>query len=232
MNKFAIPEAVEIAGFKITKFGSLKRKESKWFVDRDRYVMNGMVLVLQIAQEIAATEGIDPAVAYQIVSGYGSENGSELLVPYADRLEPLLDLLNYQERTPADAVTMILQSRTNPAWLKENALELRNSFGIEYNDSPHWLPNFTDELPEATIDQLWEFIQGERRQWAELKVATQAEQDDPVGEDSASTVNSSPPTTTNTGTTATGQSNAAPSTTPGLMPTSSKKIPATFSSKH
>jgi hypothetical protein len=229
MAPFTQPEIVDVSGFRLVKYGSLKRKEAMWFTDRDRYVMQGMINVLQIAQEIAMGNNLDPAIAYQIVSAYGtSEVGSDLLVPYADRLAPLLDLLGYQENTPSEACTMFLQSRLSKAWLEENKALLASCFGIAV-ESDHWQPGYTAELPEAVLEGIWDFIKGEQRQWKEPPKVDPVEAL-PVGEDSASTESSSPETPTSIGETSTGQSSLAPSATPDSTPPTSTTVPSTFSS--
>ena len=201
------PKQIEIAGFILLKLGSLKRKESAWFSARDKEVMTGLVEILKIAQEIAIANDIDPSDAYQIVSSYGSSEGSDLLVPYSDRLAPLVALLGTQESTPAAAVTMILQSRLEATWLFNNKVSLANCYGIQV-EGEGWQPAYTEELPEEAIDLIWEFIQNERNRWKDPEP-----QELTVGEGSASTSPNSNETTTNTGTDSTGQSNSVPSTT-------------------
>lgn len=197
------PQQTLIVGFTLTKFGSLKRKESKWFTDRDRQVMQGLVDILRIAQEMALANDIDPAEAYQIVSSYGSSAGSDLLVPYADRLAPLVSLLGLQESTPAAAVTMMLQSRLGASWLAENKGKLLDAYGIVI-DGDKWQETYTEDLPEETIDLLWDFINNERNRWKEQPVAEELT----VGEESASTPSSSNEMTMmSIGTEATGQFN-------------------------
>jgi hypothetical protein len=205
-NSFSQPEIVDIAGFKLTKYGSLKRKEEKWFTARDKFAMTGMVDILKISQEIAADNEIDPSLAYQIVSAYGSEVGSELLVPYASRLAPLIDLLDYQESTPAEAVTMILQSRLSSVWLTENKSHLDIAFGIKVAEGiTHWQSEYTEELPREVRDKIFEFVNNERNQWKEIK----SEPKPTVGEDSASTKTGSVSTMTIDGDPTIGSSNAA-----------------------
>jgi hypothetical protein len=199
------PKQIEIAGFILLKLGSLKRKESKWFGARDREVMTGLVEILKIAQEIAIANDIDPSDAYQIVSSYGSSAGSDLLVPYSNRLAPLVALLGTQESTPAAAVTMILQSRLDSTWLANNKINLFNCYGIQV-EGEGWQDSYTEELPEEAIDLIWEFIQNERQRW-QLLAPTE---DLTVGEDSASTQPNSNEMTMNTGTDSTGLSNSAP----------------------
>jgi hypothetical protein len=204
------PKQIEIAGFILLKLGSLKRKESAWFSARDKEVMTGLVEILKIAQEIALANDIDPSDAYQIVSSYGSSEGSDLLVPYSDRLAPLVALLGTQEATPAAAVTMILQSRLDAMWLANNKVDLSNCYGIKV-EGEGWQESYTEELPEEAIDLIWEFIQNERNRWK-----TPEPQDLTVGEDSASTQPNSNEMMTNTGTDSTGQSNSVPSPTDDL----------------
>jgi hypothetical protein len=216
------PVPTEIAGFVLLQLGSLKRKESAWFTARDKQVMTGLVEILKIAQEISLANEIDPTDAYQIVSSYGSSAGSDLLVPYADRLAPLVDLLGLQESTPAAAVTMILQSRLDSNWLITNKVNLTNCYGIQVEGTV-WQPAYTEELPEATIDLLWEFIQNERNRW---QTPDKVEPNN-LGEESASTLNTSSETMTNTGTDTTGRSNSAPSTTDDLMLEPLTSSPAT-----
>jgi hypothetical protein len=197
------PKQITIAGFVLLKLGSLKRKESAWFSDRDKSVMVGLVEILKIAQEIATEHDIDPTEAYQIVSAYGSSEGSELLVPYSTRLAPLVDLLGLQESTPAAAVTMILKSRLETTWLANNKIDLRNCYGIQV-DGDTWEEAYTQELPEEAIDLIWEFIQNERNRW---KSPAPIPEVTDLGEESASTPNNSIETTNSTGMTTTGQSN-------------------------
>lgn len=204
------PKQIEIAGFILLKLGSLKRKESAWFSARDKEVMTGLVEILKIAQEIALANDIEPSDAYQIVSSYGSSEGSDLLVPYSDRLAPLVALLGTQESTPAAAVTMILQSRLDAMWLANNKVDLSNCYGIKV-EGEGWQPAYTEELPEEAIDLIWEFIQNERNRWK-----TPDHQELTVGEDFASTSPNSIEMTTNTGTDSTGQSNSVPSMTDDL----------------
>jgi hypothetical protein len=215
------PKQIEIAGFVLLKLGSLKRKESGWFSARDREVMTGLVEILKIAQEMAIANDIDPSDAYQIVSSYGSSAGSDLLVPYSDRLAPLVGLLGTQEATPAAAVTMILQSRLDSTWLANNKINLSNCYGIQV-DGEGWQESYTEELPEEAIDLLWEFIQNERNRWQTPEV-----QELTVGEDSASTQPNSNETMMNTGTDSTGQSNSAPSTIDDLTAETLTSSPAT-----
>jgi hypothetical protein len=216
------PTQIEISGFILLKLGSLKRKESAWFTARDKTVMTGLVEILKIAQEIAIEHEIDPTEAYQIVSAYGSSAGSDLLVPYSDRLAPLVDLLSLQESTPAAAVTMILQSRLDSTWLANNKINLFNCYGIQV-EGEGWKDSYTEELPEEAIDLLWEFLQNERNRWQR---STTTEATD-LGEDSASTSNISNETTTSTGTDSTGQFNSAPSTTPASTSPTGTSSPAT-----
>jgi hypothetical protein len=222
---------VTVVGFEFLKYGSLRRKELKWFTERDQKVLEGLTDVVEIAAEIAVTHNLSDAQAYNIAAGFGAEMGSEYLVPHAARLKPLLGLLSHQHSTEADAVTMILQSRLSAKWLQDKALELRTAYGIEVGTATHWQPEFTEELPEESIDALWQFIQNEKKKWKKDPEPTPAAGEKSLGEDSASTVNGSQPTTNNTGETVTGQSNAAPSTTPDSTATTSMTIPATFSSK-
>ncbi len=218
-----------IVGFEFLKYGSLRRKEFKWFTERDQKVLEGLTDVVEIAAEIAVTHNLSDAQAYNIAAGFGAEVGSEYLVPHAARLKPLLGLLSHQHSTEADAVTMFLQSRLSSKWLQDKALELRTAYGIEVGTATHWQPEFTEELPEESINALWEFIQNEKKKWKEDPKPAAGEKT--LGEDSASTVNGSQPTTSNTGEIAIGQSNVAPSTTPDSTPKTSMTIPATFSSK-
>jgi hypothetical protein len=215
------PKQIEIAGFFLLKLGSLKRKESAWFSARDKQVMTGLVEILKIAQEIAIANDIDPSDAYQIVSSYGSSEGSDLLVPYSDRLAPLVALLGTQESTPAAAVTMILQSRLDGMWLANNKVDLSNCYGIKV-EGEGWQESYTEELPEEAIDLIWEFIQNERNRWK-----TPETQDLTVGEDSASTSPNSNEMTVNTGTDSTGQSNSVPSVTDDSTLETSTSSPVT-----
>lgn len=204
------PKQIEIAGFVLLKLGSLKRKESGWFSARDREVMTGLVEILKIAQEIAIANDIDPSDAYQIVSSYGTSEGSDLLVPYSDRLAPLVALLGTQDSTPAAAVSMILQSRLDAMWLANNKVNLANCYGIQV-EGEGWKDSYTEELPEEAIDLLWEFIQNERNRWKTPEPVELS-----VGEDSASTSPNSIETTMPTGTDSTGKSNSVPLMTDDL----------------
>jgi hypothetical protein len=219
------PKQIEIAGFILLKLGSLKRKESAWFSARDKEVMTGLVEILKIANEMAIANDIDPSDAYQIVSSYGSSEGSDLLVPYSDRLAPLVALLGTQESTPAAAVTMILRSRLDSTWLANNKVNLSNCYGIQV-EGEGWQDAYTEELPEEAIDLIWAFIQNERNRWKTPEV-----QDLTVGEGSASTQPNSNEMMMNTGTDSTGQSNSAPLTTGVSTLEPSRSSPATSSSK-
>jgi hypothetical protein len=216
------PIQTVIAGFVLLKLGSLKRKESAWFTARDKAVMTGLVEILKIAQEIALANDIDPTDAYGIVSSYGSNAGSDLLVPYADRLSPLVNLLELQESTPAAAVTMILQSRLDATWLANNKINLANCYGIQV-EGEGWQEAYTEELPEEAIDLIWEFIQNERNRWQQPATTEATE----LGEESASTPNSSNETMTNTGTDTTGQFNSVPSATPASISPTGTSSPVT-----
>jgi hypothetical protein len=190
-NLFVTPENVDVSIFRLPKYGSLKRKEASWFEKRDQAVMTGMIEILQISKEISITQNVDPATAYQIVSAYGTENGSELLVPYADRMSPIVDIITSSAQAPSAAFTMFLQSRLPKSWIEENTGQLDTCYGIKVNGADHWKTEFTEELPEAIVNEVWEFIQNEKLQWKDTspiaKSSDKKDEADPLGEESGST---------------------------------------------
>jgi len=205
-NIFGTPEKVTVAGFPFSKLGSLKRKEEAWFQEQERKQLDGMTGLLEIAQQIAQKHGISDAEAFNLVASFGQGSGDHVgfLVEYADKIDGIKSLLSLQQGLPAQATTLLIQSRVPAKWLQSRAEDLKDAFDIEVVEAG-WMAEHTDMLPVAVIEQINEFAAKERSRWQEVEVD---EEEEDLGKDlNESEASAIAPTPT--GTKSTGRSKQA-----------------------
>ena len=157
-----LPTIVDIDIFKLTKFGSLKLRERKWFNDRQIRSAQAALQLASIAQALALEFQIDPLEALNIVAS--PQPGDVRLLPYATELEQVPDQLRAEMNSTGEAITMFMRSRLPIEFLSNNSQALHQQYGIVV-ESNEWTQPHTDELPEAVSEQILEFMNGETMRW-------------------------------------------------------------------
>lgn len=198
-----LPEIVKIDIFNLAKYGSLKLKERKWFNDRQVQQAKYAIKLAQIAHTFALEHDIEPLEAFDIVSN--PQIGDVRLVPYAAQLGEIPNAIEREMNGTGEAITMFLQSRLPADFLTNNSQILKQQYGIDIEPALGWQHSYTEELPESTIEEILEFLNGETTRW--LPSTDNADtSEDTLGNASSDGEKPSTPTTTNTVPTATGAS--------------------------
>jgi hypothetical protein len=204
VGKFRKTELVTIDGFELQKLGTLKKREEEWIEQYYADLRNATTKpALELAEWIIANEGKTEAEAMVLIESLESMRPAEqmaFLLKYKKELPGIIDDLqdapNRQKAIPKHITTWALNERLPKGWIAENRNELRDDLGIDA-DGDEWLPEWTDELGELTINEIYSFILKERNGW--LSVAATFTPNEPdieeqtLGEDLPPFANGSPP---------------------------------------
>lgn len=205
MGKFRKTEIVNIGGFDLKKFGSLRVFEEEWLENFYAKLRDAVTKpALELGEWIADNEGKTTEEAMEFVESLDSLKPSvqmAILSRYRKALPDLIDQLQSapkrQKLVPRDIATWVLNSRLPDGWITENRNELRDDLGIDATGD-EWLAEWTDELDESTVNELYSFVLKERNGWLSVaaEFAPTAEDGEPqtLGEGLTISVTGSPPT--------------------------------------
>jgi hypothetical protein len=210
VGKFRNFELINIDGFELQKLGTLKKREEEWIEQYYADLQNATTKpALELAEWIVTNEGKTEAEAMLMIEGLETMRPSEqmaFLMVYKRHLPAIIQNLQdsprRQKAIPKDIATWALNERLPKGWIAENRNELREDLGIDA-DGDRWLPEWTDELGEGTIDAIYRFILRERNGWmsvaAEFVPNEPEEEDQSLGEELPPSVTGSPPIGVNDG---------------------------------
>lgn len=170
---FGISEKVYVSGFELKKLGSLKQGEIEWFDTESNKRLESLLPIYELAtrvcneSETVLKQAIDGETALGLVQAVGDADLYQLFL-----LNYSKDLLVVKEKSYSETVfqrnvvTMFLRSRVNKKFLVEKYEEINDYFDIEIDPSkPEWKDEYTGSLPLATINEIIEFVTGERTEW-------------------------------------------------------------------
>lgn len=206
MGKFRKVEIVEIDGFELRKFGTLKKKEEEW-IERFYAGLREAVTkpALELGEWISENEDKTPAEAMDFIEGLETMRPAEqmaTMMRYKKALPDIIEALQSapqrQKNAPKHIATWALNERLPEGWIGENRNELRDDLGID-PDGDEWLEEWTDELGEDTIQAIYSFVLKERNGWLSVAAEFAPKVDEPeeektLGEDLPPSVSGSPPT--------------------------------------
>lgn len=211
MGKFRKVEIVEIDGFELRKFGTLKKREEEWIEKFYADLRNSVTKpALELGEWIVANEDKTEAEAMAFIASLDTMPPAEqmaVMMRYKRSLPEIIEQLQSapqrQKDTAKHIATWALSERLPDGWIGENRTELREDLGIDA-DGPEWLAEWTDELGEDTIQSIYSFVLKERNGWLSVAAGFAPEADEPeeektLGEDSAPSASGSPPIGDNDG---------------------------------
>jgi hypothetical protein len=206
MGKFRKVEIVEIDGFELRKFGTLKKREEEW-IEQFYAGLRASVTkpALELGEWITANEGKTEAQAMEFIESLESMRPAEqmaTMMRYKKALPDIIEALQSapqrQKDAPKHIATWALNERLPEGWIGENRNELRNDLGIDAAGT-EWLPEWTDELGEDTIQAIYSFVLKERNGWLSVAAEFAPKTDEPeeektLGEDLPPSVSGDQPT--------------------------------------
>jgi hypothetical protein len=209
MGKFRKTEIVEIDGFALRKYGTLKKREEEWIEQFYADLQNATTQpALELAEWISENESKSPADAMKFIEGLDKLTSAEqlaVMMGYKKHVPGIIESLQGSEARQKNVskliTTWVLNERLPDGWIAENRDELREDLGIDA-DGSEWLQSWTDELGQDTIDSIYSFILKERNGWLSVAAAFAPPVEDEeltLGEDLRKSEIGSPPIGENDG---------------------------------
>jgi hypothetical protein len=210
MGKFRKTEIIEIDGFALRKYGTLKKREEEWIEQFYADLRNATTKpALELAEWISENESKSPADAMAFIEGLDKLTSAEqlaVMMNYKKHIPNIIDELQGSEGRQKNVskliATWVLNERLPDGWIAENRDELREDLGIDAIGS-EWLQEWTDELGQDTIDSIYSFILKERNGWlsvaAEFAPTVEDDEELTLGEDLRKSETGDPPTGENDG---------------------------------
>jgi hypothetical protein len=164
---FGTSEKVYVEGFEFKKLGSLKQFEIEWFDTESNNRLKSLLPIYELAAKVAKEFDIEDEIALALVQGVGDQDlYQQFLLKYS------ADLLNVKTQSYTETIfqrnvcTMIIKSRVSKKFLADNFEELNDCFDLDIDpSSPEWKDEYTGYLPLRTINEIIEFVTGERTEW-------------------------------------------------------------------
>lgn len=156
------PTITAIGIFPFKTYGSLIKRELKWFEDQASKRINAVLPLYKLAKKISEDEAISENDALAIVNDLGNPENSRYSFKYVEFLGEI-QKQNYSESDfKADIVTMFIQSRIASSQLFSIYQDLFDYYGIEFDSEVGWVEFYTECLPETVIDEINDFVLAEK----------------------------------------------------------------------
>lgn len=211
MGKFRKVEVFEIDGFSLQKLGTLKKREEEWIEQYYADLRDATTKpALELAEWIIANEHKSESEAMAAIESLETMRPSEqmaFMLRYKNHIPDIIDSLQdspkRQKLVPKDIATWALQNRLPKGWISENRTELRDDLGIDA-DGDIWMAEWTNELGEDTINEIYSFVMKERSGWMSVALdfappVNESEEDKTLGEGLLKSEIGSPPIGENDG---------------------------------
>ena len=174
LNGFGNIEKVNVSGFELRKFGSLRQGELEWFDNQSKKRLSSLVPIYKLASTIATDLGIEKDVALGLIQGTGdSELYQKVLLVYSTELFAAKEQTYSETDSQRDICTMMLQSRLSKSYLRDNAAAINEFLEIDMDAiNPQWTSEFTSNLPLNLVAEIIAFTTSERTEWVPETVKT------------------------------------------------------------
>ena len=166
-NGFGNIEKVNVSGFELRKFGSLRQGELEWFDNQSKKRLSSLVPIYKLAATIASDMVIEEEVALGLIQGIGdNELYQKILLGYSTELFAAKEQTYSETDFQRDVCTMMLQSRLSKSYLRDNAAAINEFLEIDIDAvNPQWTTEFTANLPLTLVAEIIEFTTNERTEW-------------------------------------------------------------------
>ena len=152
------PTLTQIGIFPIKTYGSLIKRELKWFESQANDRINSILPLYKLAKKIAVDDGISEDVALAIVQNLGDEDNKHYAFKYLEDLTEIQRQKVSESDFNSEIVTMFLQSRIPASKLTLISQDLFDYYDIEVNPDKGWTSKDTENLPMSVIDNIVEFV--------------------------------------------------------------------------
>lgn len=152
------PTTTQIGIFPLKTYGSLIKRELKWFEDQANDRINSILPLYKLAKKIALADGISDDVALSIVQNLGEPENQHYAFTYLEDLSEIQRQKISESDFNSDIVTMFLQSRIPSSKLTLITQDLFDYYDIEINPDKGWQSEYTEHLPMSVIDDIVEFV--------------------------------------------------------------------------
>lgn len=156
------PSITEIGKLPFKTYGSLIKREVKWFEDQANNKINSLLPLYRLAKKIAVDDNISDTEALTIVRNLGDEAYQDYAFRYLEDLGEIQKNKYSDSDFDGDIVTMVIQSRIPKVTLVSLSEMLFEHYDIQLDVDKGWLPDYTENLPMSVIDDIVRFVSDEK----------------------------------------------------------------------
>ena len=155
-----VTTAINIFPFKT--YGSLIKRELKWFESQSSQRINSILPLYKLAKKLAKDYDISEPEALTIVQNLGEDENKSYAFRYLEDLNEIQKNKYSESDFDGDIATMFIVSRIPSSKLALISESLYEYYEIEFDASKGWTSEYTEALPMSVIDDIVKFVSDER----------------------------------------------------------------------
>lgn len=156
------PVTTTIDVFNFKTYGSLIKRELKWFENESRKRINSILPLYKLAKKIAKADDISEPEALAIVQNLAEAENQHYAFTYLEDLNEIQNNKYSESDFDGDIATMFIISRIPSSKLALISEDLFECYAIEYDANKGWMPEYTEALPMSVINDIVRFVSDER----------------------------------------------------------------------
>lgn len=156
------PTITEIGIFPFKTYGSLIKRELKWFEDQSNQRIKSILPLYKLAKKIAVDDQVTEDEALVIVQSLEDPKYVKYTFKYLEDLGEIQKNNYSKSDFNADICTMFIQSRIPSSKLVSITQDLFDYYDIQFDPEIGWTEFYTESLPEDLIDEITEFVMLEK----------------------------------------------------------------------
>lgn len=156
------PSITTIDVFPFKTYGSLIKRELKWFENESKQRINSILPLYKLAKKIAKDYEISEQEALELVNNLGAQENQHYAFEYLEDLKEIQQHKYSESDFDGDIATMFIISRIPSAKLALISEALYEYYEIEYDANKGWTSEYTEALPMSVIDEIVMFVSDER----------------------------------------------------------------------
>lgn len=156
------PGLAKIDIFPFKTYGSLIKRELKWFEDESSQRINSILPLYKLAKKIAKNDNISEPEALAIVQNLGEAENQHYAFTYLEDLNEIQKNKYSESDFDGDIATMFIVSRIPSSKLALISEDLYEYYEIEFDAAKGWTSKDTEALPMSVINDIVKFVSDER----------------------------------------------------------------------
>ena len=156
------PVTTEINIFPFKTYGSLIKRELKWFESQSSQRINSILPLYKLAKKLAKDYEISEPEALTIVQNLGEDENKSYAFRYLEDLNEIQKNKYSESDFDGDIATMFIISRIPSSKLALISESLYEYYEIEFDAGKGWTSEYTEALPMSVIDDIVKFVSDER----------------------------------------------------------------------